>query len=146
MPFTLRKAGLVELVEGDEIERGAALLPDESEGACADGLVRRRFPPDHESVVVAEPARQRRLRLLGDKPDGRRVEDLDALDPLELGAHIGGRLLAGDLLDRPFHVLGGDRLAIMEDAALAQLEDPGALAVDATRTPANSPRNSPLLS
>jgi hypothetical protein len=69
------------------------------------------------------------LRPLGDEAHRLRIGNLDLLDQLELRTHIGGRFLAGDLLDRPFHVIGRDRLAVVEDTALAQLEDPGPLGI-----------------
>ena len=123
----LRETRARVFLEGHEVDGGATLLPGDAEGPGADRLVHGGFPPDDRHVVVAEPARDGGDGLLGIELQRLRVRRLEARHLLELRAHVGGGFLAGDLLDRPLHVLGRHRLAILEDGVPAQAEDPGAV-------------------
>jgi hypothetical protein len=105
----------------------ATLLFRHAKWASADWIARIRFGPDQSHVVAREPFRERGNRFLGIETHGVRVRRLDLRHALELGAHVGGRFLAGDLLDVPSDIVGRHRLAILEPGILSQLEDPGAI-------------------
>ena len=80
----------------------------------------RQFTETHDQ--------QRIVWLLEDEADAVPVENVDALNPLQVGAVARMPVLEQQPVGE-CHVIGGDRLAIMEASFLAQVENDPAIVV-----------------
>ena len=114
-----------------ELDRGARLVADELEGAASDRLgiqVMARFHQllRHDRGAGKRHVDQERPGALAEpEAHGQRIDDLDRLDGLDLRAvGIAGIRLAQPV-EREFDVLGGERIAVVEGDAVAQLEGVG---------------------
>ena len=119
-------AGAVILGKALERDRHAALAGLEDVRAGADGLVGIGVAGDlgqDRRVIAGKKMRKRRARRLQDDAHGSRIENLDALNDVEIGAQERRPFRVLDQADRELHVLRRYRRAIVEFGVAAELED-----------------------
>ena len=117
-------------VIGEALDHDAVLLHalDELIGTGADGLLAELVAGllsglgrDHHAGPVGQLGQQRRIGILQQQPDGRRIHHLDLVDGRDLGP--AERALHGQMpLERKLHSLRVHRLAVMEFDARAKLD------------------------